>query len=268
MAGAVKIYNHSEHVVHPSTDDTPWPIVWVLGRYSSRHIFVNKREPDSDLFHSEINNFINKQKWKHHLHDQVDDVVLPFRVPRGPTPPCTVPRHPLLQSWFVGFQKCMSEGFQHAKRVSKSRSFSNLLPITKLGFRLLKQLGLVAVKNDKDYGFSLQLREVQAYIHLEVLDSIHYQEVAVSEARKDMLFPQYISLCDQLGSNSKNFLLGRECKRSLSRAGGSPIASLLTLCKTHKKKNKEKWSIGMSMLHPAIALPDWVNGWNSFSKQS
>jgi hypothetical protein len=71
MAGAVKIYNHSEHAVHPITDDTPWPIVWVLGRCSNRHTCVNKKEPDSFFFIaksttssiSKSGNIISMTKW-------------------------------------------------------------------------------------------------------------------------------------------------------------------------------------------------------------
>ena len=81
----------------------------------------------------------------------------------------------------------------HNPRLQQSRS--NVLPLTKHGWKCLKTSCWVAFLNDKDGGFTLVHEDHVPQAHMEVLNSRLYREVFREMYRGDLVAKQYKNLC-------------------------------------------------------------------------
>ena len=81
----------------------------------------------------------------------------------------------------------------HNPRLQQSRS--NVLPLTKHGWKCLKTSCWVAFLNDKDGDFTLVHEDHVPQAHMEVLNSRWYREVFPEMYRGDLVAKQYKNLC-------------------------------------------------------------------------
>ena len=81
----------------------------------------------------------------------------------------------------------------HNPRLQQSRS--NVLPLTKHGWKCLKTSCWVASLNDKDGGFTLVHEDHVPQAHMEVLNSRWYREVYPEMYRADVVAKQHKNLC-------------------------------------------------------------------------
>ena len=121
----------------------------------------------------------------------------------------------------------------HNPRLQQSRS--NVLPLTKYGWKCLKSSCWVAFLNDKDGGFTLVHENYVPQVYMEVLNSRWYREVDPEMYRSEFVTKQYKNLCTcverVMGEGDG---VARNLFRSFVRRGASSIATLDLTVKSHK----------------------------------
>jgi hypothetical protein len=65
----LKVYNHELKEVVSAPLDTPWHVVWMLVRYSRKHIWCPKKELDLKPFHQSVWSVGNKMRWRWFFSD-------------------------------------------------------------------------------------------------------------------------------------------------------------------------------------------------------
>ena len=106
--------------------------------------------------------------------------------------------------------------------------------LVKWAFRLMRELQVVGIPNDKEYGFSLEAVEVQQVIHAEILGSNSYQEISPLEVNVVNIAERYAKLCFRIGRFERHASLGHSMVRTFGVQGSSLETSLVTTIKTHK----------------------------------
>ncbi len=142
--------------------DAPWPLKWVLCRYSSKHIFCSQKSIGANALLEYLKKFENKMRWRSCFASassglQDDFALRAARRPKyKPVKHCNVSGSPELQAFLGRFRALVLEAAVAAGRKAACGRVCNMPFAVKYGFKLLRELDLVAVKNDKEPGFTLQ----------------------------------------------------------------------------------------------------------------
>ena len=140
--------------------------------------------------------FAAKVRWKWHFREEPRGFYIHLKNSRY-IPPCPLVTPPELEGWLSLLRERMlmtARTTLHNSRLQQSRS--NVLPLTKHGWKSLKTSCWVAFLNDKDGGFTLVHEDHVPQAHMEVLNSRWYREVFPEMCRGDVVAKQYKkSLC-------------------------------------------------------------------------
>jgi hypothetical protein len=98
----------------------------------------------------------------------------------------------------------------------------------------MRELQVVGIPNDKEYGFSLEAVEVQQVIHAETFGSNSHQEISHFDVYAVSIAERYAKLCIRIGRFERHASLGHSMVRTFGIQGSSLETSLVTTIKTHK----------------------------------
>jgi len=100
----LKVYNDETREVSVAPADTPWPLIWMLVRYSRKHIWCSKKTLDLKLFHHHVLAFGHKLRWGWVFRNE-ESRALPFRVPHVSTAPCRLVIDAAIEAWIAKLQR-------------------------------------------------------------------------------------------------------------------------------------------------------------------
>ena len=109
----LKVYNHDLKAVNDAPVDTPWPLIWMLVRYSRPHIWCSKKQLDLKPFHQAVLSFGNNMRWSCFFRNE-ESRTLPFRVPHVVTAQCRVVIDAAFEAWLAKFQRAATMKLQLA----------------------------------------------------------------------------------------------------------------------------------------------------------
>ena len=235
-------YDYSlKSVFNPCSAGIPWPIVWLLSRYSQKHIFMNRKLFDPGAAMRDIDVFLHKLRWRRRLGGGG----LPsIRVAqqRNFNPFTEEVARDDFDQWVQAFRNHMHE---HVSREHEnhrvSRRFSNMLPLHKCALRLLKQHRLLALPQDKNGGFAVIPFDLYGHIKSDLLHSAVYEPCE----HPDMVVLKFAAkeLCGRIAYVEREKKLAHELMKPL--AYGKLAATLHCKVKTHKPEGE----IGLRALH-------------------
>ena len=82
---------------------------------------------------------------------------------------------PALECWLNHVANAVIEAVRDSRHVDRfNRKFSNMNGITVLGLQMLKESNWIAIPNDKDSGYTLELRDDIVAIHDDILGKKEY----------------------------------------------------------------------------------------------
>ena len=166
-------------VHHPCDSNIPWPILWVLSRYSRKHIMISNKLPDLGSYHNDVTQFINRMKWNMGSPKQ-NRGKASEKPKRYPIPMCTQPVGPALECWLNHVANAVIGAIRIARNMHRfNRGFSNMNGITILGLKMLRKSNWVAVPNDKDSGYTLEEMNDVIAIHGDILKKKEYKEIPI-----------------------------------------------------------------------------------------
>lgn len=121
--------------------DVPWPILWVVNRYHDKYRWCSRR-PDLEGVAQGVDKIIHRIKWQWiHMHDSDGGAPQHVRLPHLPHVPCREVVTPALEVWCNNFRTMAVASASRALRSSRTLGgtppWSNVLPLTKLGFKLM-----------------------------------------------------------------------------------------------------------------------------------
>lgn len=258
----VYLYEYgSKTARHPMKDDLPWPVVWVLARYHKKHIWASGKQPNLDWIRRNLVDFRNKLCWRW-LFRHKPAYNAGFRIVKRRK--CTHyhgDRNDSLECWLQGLAHCLLQvGARSRSRASANKSFANLLPITRLGLKLLRDSGRVAVPTDKDGGYAIVKGDDLTAIHNDILKSDMYVEIPRDSIDEVAVKNEYFRLCgvvDKLeGARGQ---LAPQMRRTFG-----PDTSLFCKLHTTVKTHKPQGAIGNRNIHAATrfkleGLSAWVD---------
>ena len=126
----VRIYCPGTKSLLPG-DGVPWPIIWILARYSSKHIFAGKSKPVLQVYNEAAGRFCDKLRWRWLFGDSGEYRRLPFNI-RRPTAKFTSKAHPAPEAWIGGLHNTVMQQIRNSRALAPSSS-SNMLPLDRLG---------------------------------------------------------------------------------------------------------------------------------------
>lgn len=186
-------YNIDEMSLN-SLVDAPWPLRWLLTRYNRKHIFCSRRFIEDVELVPYLQQFKNKLRWRHVLGgavpDRPNDVV---RLRHKSTRPCNKVVLPGVSAFISRCRARVLEAALAAGRRTVCTRVSNMPFVVKYGLKLIEELKLVAVPNDKEPGFTVE----HISTHLKSLERILsrpcYREVGW--VNEPMVRLQYCHVC-------------------------------------------------------------------------
>ena len=248
---------HESHV-------QPWPLVFLLNSFSSKHIFIDKRIPlDRTMTHHTVQ-FIAKQKWRW-WHRNNPRHALPSLKRFNVTPPCDKTIDGGVENWIKGAASAVSDALKVARRHWKwrVRSYTNISEWIKMGLDALETFNLCAVKRDKEPGFVVLAKSAfQDLLQHTIMDSEQYLEASKARAawpvQKRLLENEVKKIVkadkqfQESRGNTERDGLRRILVKPLSDKRTKIIGHIDVRCKTHKEAD----SIGARILH---ATTFWIS---------
>ena len=218
-----------------ASEAVPWPVICSLAKYHRSHVWYSGTRPRMEALVHDFQQFASKVRWKWHFREEPRGFYIHLKNSRY------IPHHPLvtppeLEKWLsLRHEKMLmtARTTLHNPRLQQSRS--NVLPLTKHGWKCLKTSCWVAFLNDKDGGFTLVHEDHVPQAHMEVLNSRWYREVFPEMYRCDLVAKQYKNLCaDVERVMGEGDGVARNLFRSFVRRGAATIAKLDLTVKSHK----------------------------------
>ena len=248
----VYVYNHAYHSVATVVgSQIGWPIIWVLARFHKKHILCSRALPRVDNIVQNIEEWSNRVKWSwHHRLSMAHRPSITVRFRK--VPPCGELVAPEIL-WMTGHLKhcVMRECMKAISQARHDRSYCNMLPLTALGLRMLRNANFKAVPNDKDGGYALELRHEHHMVHEEILTGNSYSMILASNMKEEIhgAFTHYFKLCRDIETCIREPGLARELRKSVQN--GFLVAKLKPTCKSHKPN-------GEVTHRPVHALPGYA----------
>ena len=216
------------------TDRIPWPVKWLFIRRHRKHIFRSNTLPNMGTITHQVNNFVNKMKWRwalRHNHRATS-----VAVPRDRrTPACNVVCDASLNFLLDQFRNGMCQtalatrrSLQHCKR-----DWSNVSGLEKLALRLLADGEFAAVPNDKNSRFSMVLRAEMPRITDSILSSSVYLRGSCNDNVITDIVRRY-RLCRLVGAAAEDEALGPLLSKTTRRRNSHAVSVLQLTVKDHK----------------------------------
>jgi hypothetical protein len=211
----LQVYNHDLKEVNDAPVDTPWPLIWMLVRYSRKHIWCSKKKAAGfETISSSCVIMWNKIIWSWFFRNE-ESRSLPFRVPHAVTAPCGVVIDAAVESWISKFQRVVIMQLQAAKSRWKHNPQTNIMPVVKWAQRYTRDRPLVAIPCDKEIGFCLERLESHNVVQMDILMGNAYQEVVAQTVNNNVLFERYAKLCFAVAALEKSPDLAHEMVKSM-----------------------------------------------------
>ena len=222
----------------------PWPIVWVCTRYSRKHIFAKRKLPDLRWMHEELNQFCDKMKWRWIFrHDPSPQPSVRFSLNSR----CSTPVDAGLQFWLDNFRRRMvCTACSGLKKLKWQKDcWSNVTPLVRLGFKMLKSSQWKPLPTDKTGSYVLVLKEEEKAIHEEVFSKSMYDISSADNIVVDELYKNYFAVAKQVELLTGDKHLGAQLRKSVYMEGAR-LASLLTVT---VKTTKPQGAVSCRNLH-------------------
>ena len=212
-----------------TTRDVPgsiaWPILWFVTSHSAKHRFAFNRPPDS-WSTTDVQQFINKLKWRLHLTGSVQDNKMPLKLQR-PTPFCPNQVNPDFQPWANAFRASIARSVHKLSKSFKTPTFG----LQKLALRLLKRLPFLCIQNDKDNGITFVHTNDMEKFWLLTVPTPLYRPITLSSLSLPSLSSRVSSLTYRIAAFEKN----PKWKAAINHFLGKPfVANMGAKLKTHK----------------------------------
>ena len=244
----VHVYDlHTRSVVPCSA--VAWPIVWVLCRYSLKHIFVGNRRLDTDVYAKAVGCWADSVRWRWVFRDHDALRRSSFGV-RRPTAKFFGATCPALETWIRKLRGVVMRRVCVASaRWRREKIRGNYLPLDRLGMSLLKRSGLFPVKNDKEGGFTLHDRATILQVFEQTLAKTCYAEIDPDRFLRGPLLEKYGKLCTRIVKAEADDDLSRPLRKSLD---GNLCSKLMLTCKS----TKDPGQVGHRNIHGS-----WQHAW-------
>lgn len=243
---------------HPVGDyRLPWPIVYLLGRYHRKHLFMSRAVPKLRSLGDAVTEFENKLRWKWSFRKS--EVAKPSILVKSRTTPKFIggSMEPMEQVAKMHLEavlrnlraQVMEQGEQLvAKARASKRTWCNTPPLVSVALKLMKDLDITALPTDKDGGFCLISRSELGKLRKSSLESEQYEEVQ-ADANMTNVANKYVSLCKKVGEYMEEENLAGQLTKSLFN--GKLCGVLKNTIKTHK-------AAGAVSLRPIHATSNWA----------
>ena len=237
-----------------------WPVEYLLAFHSPKHVFGGRTRPSLRTVGQALNAWEHRLRWKLALQGSTPN---PWNFLSGPN---RFTRHcPLTYSNQVEnfFQDMSSSVFKEVLRI-RSRTnrcralLDNSNGVVKLALNILEQGRLMALKTDKDGGFTLVEKSALKTESLRILSNEHmYSKQNLSTSLADDLIAEFrsavvFSLPDFLireGPEQKQFL--DAMFKPLQRRHCRAFSKLRYTVKTHKADGAVEWRA----IHSSVDSP-------------
>ena len=207
------------------SSDVDWPIIWVLCRYTLKHIFQSSRRLNTAVYNRALGSFCDSVRWRWFFRNEGAQEDCGFRL-RRETAKFIGQTCPALEAWLSRFRGRVVEGVRHADVVYRRAGCKgNMLPLDKLGIKLLSCSKWFPIRNDKEGGFTLHRFDVVSQVFQNILNKPCYIEVDPSMVVQAELQRKYRELCSRIVKVRKDDALARPLRKSI----GGPIFASLTL---------------------------------------
>jgi len=182
----------TKSVRHPrhdllAEDGVLWPVVWLLGRHSKKHIFNSSKVPTLRGVHEAVRDFINRVKWRWSLRESaVPDWKGSGKISKK-SPPFVDRVSDELDQWTVKLKQGFMEQADRRRQIlisGKNRTWSNLSKLVVFATKLLRSSDWIPVVSDKDGGFALVRRGAMANLS-ELLKADQYLGTPAYVLRND-----------------------------------------------------------------------------------
>jgi hypothetical protein len=209
---------------------TPWPIIWLLTRYSPKHIFNTRAPPEEIKIHKDFLAFENKIKWKY-VFRNADPTQRRFPIKKPPKS-CYAVVAIELTAWSGELRKAVLGLTRDAQKW-----FKNHKPprdtLQQFAFRQFDRSELVAIPTDKDGGFTI-LQSSRRIAELKsLMGGTTYREVSrVMEIDPHKIRSQYYRLCAKISHHEDEQGLYSALVSSWSEQ--HLTAQIMLNCKSHK----------------------------------
>ena len=156
LCNKVYMYNEQQRACfHPEPGMVPWPIIFLAGRYSRKHIFQPPSVPKLHGIRKAMDDFGCKLKWRWCCKD-MEELQYPIRVKRlEPAPYSGKLVDPELTAWILSMRNAVVRAATAAVNIHKGRmhKLSNMMPLISFALKLVKEQQLALVPKDKDGGY-------------------------------------------------------------------------------------------------------------------
>ena len=234
----VRVFDVNTSSIIEAGHSIPWPVIWLLGRYSRKYIFANAKMPDSNWIHGNIQSFRNKMLWRWVFrkdHSQKP----PIRVSAS-TPACSEIVAPEMKAWVSHVAGSMLNAVDRVRRSSRwmARPKSAMLPVTRLGLRILRDKKIVATPCDKEPGFAVRSEDQHRIVVGNIFAQDMYTEVHVCTVRELEVTGQVYKLSFKIQNLDGSDGIGKAIRKSLTRLRSTLVSNLVVYCKSHKPMNE------------------------------
>ena len=132
-------------------ESVPWPVAWVLGRFNLKHRHVHK-PPSAESVRECCVELERKVLWRWHRDTKgFLDGDAPWRMSNMPV--AEYPKLPSqeLRLWLSNLRQAVMGAFKHVKNMyAQGCGVRNMLGITRLGFKMLRESENCAMPRDKE----------------------------------------------------------------------------------------------------------------------
>ena len=220
---------------HPDPGEVPWPIIYALSRYHAKHQFCSRKLPDIHKIGLQVQNFLHKVEWAW-LFKDMNKARPSVSVKNVTTPACkSIDYTHHIRRWTTGMMEAIMTEAASVQSHARHTSHNNMIPLTKLGLKLLQEGPLQAIPTDKDGGFCLHLRkDMLPIVHGILIDKGMYRFYGHRPLIYTDLAHRYTTLCYKVERLEEEAGRARALLRSLYNEGASLVADLNLTCKTHK----------------------------------
>lgn len=201
-------YDHrSRSLLTDESDELPWPVMWALGRYNRKHILAGKKLPNLEDFRESLVQFEWKARWRQFFCrgsvEEQDVGGMKFvKFPGVVTPSFSGSTSIETEMALKATRVAVLRGVRHERHKAKyDKTWKNVIPLTRLGLRLLKDMQVVPIPNDKEPGYTLHSKASLTSIHEDILGSDVYEKVDPGDYDENALRRRYCCLCKEVAEH-------------------------------------------------------------------
>ena len=155
-----------------------WPLVWLLGRYSNKHIFLTRRAPNIVALAKQMRDFEQRVYWRWVFRKDPGSQPQ-FRV-KGPIQRCYAAVPPELRAWCARLRSSVIGAAGRARAAARFNPVHvNASAIDRAGLRLLRASRFQISKSDKEPGFTIAEPSDYNAVVDSLLHNGAYEEVSI-----------------------------------------------------------------------------------------